>query len=95
MTIFNEDQAAFLAKAIAVGCVRNTHLENVHSGDAPLDDENMKILMKEVVNKLYTVLLHLDHPKTLENLDFFNRYTYQWDEPELDARLAPSLEESE
>lgn len=92
MSIFDEDQAAFLAKTLAVGCVRNTHIENVHAGDVPLDDENMKIFMKEVVNRLYTILLHLDHPKTLDNLDFFNRYTHGWDEPELDDKLVPLSE---
>lgn len=90
MTIFNEEQAAFLAKTLAAGCVRNTHIENVHAGDVPLDDENMKIFMKQVVDKLYTVLLHLDHPKVMGNLDFFERYTHKWDEAELDERLLGS-----
>lgn len=83
MSIFDETQAAFLAKTLAAGCVRNTHIENVHAGDAPLDDENMKTFMKQVVDRLYTILLNLDDPKVLENLDFFLQYTHKWDEPEL------------
>ncbi|MEL6646273.1 MAG: hypothetical protein AAFQ05_00990 [Pseudomonadota bacterium] len=83
MLSFAPDQAAILAKAIAAGCVRNTHLENIHAEEVLLDDENMRILMKEVVDRIYTVLLNLDDTKLQENLDFFLRFTAKWDEPEL------------
>ncbi len=46
-------------------------------------DEEMKRLMKEVVNKLYTVLLHFDDKEFLNALlRWGNRYTQKWDKPE-------------
>ncbi len=70
-----------LAKTLAVACVRNTFLEDLHAGISPssragdhsdvrvvtpygeipwnnvsrIVDEAMKLMMKEVVNKVYTV----------------------------------------
>ena len=102
--------AAALAKAIAALCVRNTFLEDLHSGTTPssktgdysdvkvvlpygeipwcklsrISDEEMKRLMKEIVNKLYTFLRRQADPAFLE--PFLRRgelYTRRWDEPEL------------
>ena len=49
-----------------------------------ISDEEMKRLMKEVVNKLYTVLASLDDAEFMAALnDWGDRYTAKWDEPEL------------
>jgi hypothetical protein len=101
--------SARLAKALAVACVRNTFLEDLHAGTTPssqvgdysdvkvvtpygeiawnntsrITDDEMKTLMKQVVNKLYTVLMSLDNDEAMSLL--FRRgqqYTARWDEPE-------------
>jgi hypothetical protein len=82
--IMNDTDKTFaeLAKAITALCVRNTFLENLHSGTSPwsktgdysdvkvvtpygeipwdklsrISDEEMKRLMQEIVNKVYTFL---------------------------------------
>lgn len=73
--------AALLAEAMAMVCVRNTMLENIHAGRVPvtktgdfsdvyvvdgdgnripwhelsrIDDDEMRDLMRQVVNRLYT-----------------------------------------
>src|SRR5438309_10347101 len=84
--------AAQLAKAIAVLCVRNTFLEDLHSGTSPssktgdlsdvkvvtpygeipwqqvsrISDEEIKCLMKEIVNKVYTFLCRQEDPAFME-----------------------------
>ena len=103
--------AAQTAKTLAVMCVRNTHLEDLHAGISPvsktgdysdvkvidgegrqipwtelsrISDDEMRQLMKQVVNRLYTWFV-----KT-EDLAFHNRLerwisgTQKWDDPELD-----------
>jgi hypothetical protein len=101
--------AAVLAKALALACVRNTFLEDLHAGITPsskagdysdvnvvspygeipwtrlsrLSDDEMKVLMKEVVNKLFTVLIHLDDEEFLTALVNWGALsTRRWDEPE-------------
>jgi hypothetical protein len=103
--------ASELAKAIAALCVRNTFLEDLHSGTTPssksgdysdvkvvtpygeipwqklsrISDDEMKRLMKEIVNKLYTFLSRQAEPAFLEAfLRMGEMYTRRWDEPELD-----------
>jgi hypothetical protein len=102
--------AAALAKALALACVRNTFLEDLHAGKSPdsktgdysdvkvvtpygeipwnnvsrISDDEMKTLMQEVVNKLYTFLLCQNEPKFITALDqLASRYVQKWDEPEL------------
>src|SRR5437773_10446766 len=81
-----------LAKAITVLCVRNTFLEDLHSGVCPssktgdysdvkvvtpfgeipweklsrISDREMKRLMKEVVNKIYTFFCRQNDPEFIE-----------------------------
>ena len=103
--------AAALAKAITALCVRNTFLEDLHSGITPssqagdysdvkvvtpygeipwqklsrLSDDEMKRLMQEVVNKVYTFLRRQAEPAFLEAfLRMGDLYTGRWDEPELE-----------
>jgi hypothetical protein len=102
--------AAALAKAIAALCVRNSFLEDLHSGTTPssktgdysdvnvvtpygeipwrnlsrISDAEMKKLMKEIVNKIYTFLCRQDDKEFLEAfLLLGGRYAARWDETEL------------
>jgi len=45
------------AKAIAAICFRNSYLEDIHSKNTSITDDEMKKLMKDVVNRIYTLLL--------------------------------------
>lgn len=48
-----------------------------------ISDDEMRLLMKEVVNKLYTVLLRLGDPDFVATMDTEARQmTCQWDVPE-------------
>jgi len=88
----NKALARVLAKAVTVLCVRNTFLEDLHSGTSPsskagdfsdvkvvtpygeiawdklsrISDEEMKRLMKEVVNNVYSFLCRQDDPAFIE-----------------------------
>jgi hypothetical protein len=81
--------AAQLARLMAVICVRNSRLEDLHAGRVPvsrtgdgsdvivedaegnripwsevsrIDDDEMRALMREIVDRLYTFHLRADHP---------------------------------
>jgi hypothetical protein len=84
--------AAQLAKSIAALCVRNTFLEDLHSGTTPssqsgdysdikvvtplgeipcrnlcrISDAEMKCLMKEIADKLFTYLSRKNYPDFLD-----------------------------
>jgi len=104
-----EQYSANLAKALAVLCVRNTFLEDLHAGKSPISrtgdysdikvvtpdreipwnelsrisDEEMKKLMKQIVNKLYTVLMNLDNEDAMRLVFSGGRdYAGHWDDPE-------------
>ena len=104
-----DELAKRLAMQLALLCVRNTCIENIHAGITPssesgdhsdvkvvtphgeipwnelsrISDEEMRRFMKEVVNKIYTVLLRLDDPKFVERMNNFAcQATYKWDDPE-------------
>jgi hypothetical protein len=105
----NEEIAKRLALGMAVLCVRNTCIEDVHAGITPnsqagdysdvkvvtpfgeipwnrlsrITDDEMRAFMKQVVNRLYTVLLRLDDPEFVERVDHYaRRATAAWDAPE-------------
>ncbi|HEY7328636.1 MAG TPA: hypothetical protein VH592_13410 [Gemmataceae bacterium] len=105
---------ALLAKSIAVLCVRNTFLEDLHSGITPssqsgdysdvkvvtpdgeipwhklsrLSDEEMKRLMKEIVDKIYTFLCRQEEPEFLKAfLRMGEMYAARWDEPRMEDRF--------
>jgi hypothetical protein len=98
-----------LAKSLALLCVRNTFLEDLHAGICPssragdysdvkvvtpygeipwsnlsrLNDDEMRQLMKEVVNKIYTVLLRSDDLEFVQRMDAYSRLmTRRWDAPQ-------------
>jgi len=48
-----------------------------------ISDAEMRMFMKEVVNKIYTVLLRYDDPAFVERLtEQAHEFTRKWDEPE-------------
>ena len=103
--------AAQTAKALAMMCVRNTFLEDIHAGRVPvsrtgdysdvkvidadgreipwpdvsrISDEEMRRLMKQVVNRLYTWFVKTDDLAFHSRLRLWIQSTGQWDQPELD-----------
>ena len=58
-----------------------------------ITDEEMKQLMKQVVNKLYTVLMSLDNEEAMQLVFSGGQdYASRWDEPEfLPTFLAPFI----
>ena len=108
------DIDAELAKCVAALCVRNSYLEQLHSGVMPhsqtgdysdvkvvtpsgeipwnklsrINDEEMKTFMKQVVNKLYSFMLHRDDPTFLKNFaNWAEHFTREWDMPEADQNI--------
>jgi hypothetical protein len=116
----NKKEAKQMALGMAVMCVRNTFLEDLHAGTVPssktedysdvkvvspygeiewaklsrLSSDEMRQLMKEVVNKLYSVLLRLDESQFSEAVkEYGRRRTINWDEPQdvpLPLRIPPN-----
>ena len=103
--------AARLAKIMTMMCVRNTKLENIHAGVAPvtktgdysdvivldadgrripwtdvshIDDDQMRALMKDIVNRLYTFQIRIDDPAFQAWIDRWATAAEKWDDPELD-----------
>lgn len=101
-----------LAKLLALNCVRNTFLEELHMGTYPtsktgdfsdvkvvtpfgeipwndlsrINDKEMMKLNKEIVNKLFTFLLHIEDeapPVGPHYLWFPN----EWDAAEIDQKI--------
>ena len=102
-----------LARIIALRCVRNTSLEDIHSGHMPetktgdfsdvkvidaggreyswndvsrISDDEMKKLMKEVVNLIYEMYMRCEDPEFQPEIDRAWRMCHMWDEPELPKR---------
>jgi hypothetical protein len=95
----NEETARRLAGAMAVLCVRNTCIEDIHAGIEPhsaagdfsdvkvvtpvgeipwtrlsrINNDEMRALMKQLVDRIYTVLLRLDDPEFVERVDQYAR----------------------
>ena len=111
--------ASFLAKAMAVMCVRNTILEDIHDGIHPvshtgdfsdvvvidangrripwtrvahIQQDEMRELMRQIVNRLYTVNLNAGDMDFLGMLDWAAMEAGKWDEPELDEVTIRGLE---
>src|ERR1700736_177467 len=107
MNDVKNELASELAKAITALCVRNTFLEDLHSGTTPasktgdysevkvvtpygeiswqklsrISDEEMKRLMKEIVDKVYTFLCRQDETAFVKPfIELGCRYTARWDE---------------
>lgn len=103
--------AAQTAKTLAMMCVRNTCLEDIHAGISPvsrtgdyadvrvidadgreikwtelsrISDEEMRRLMKQVVNRLYTWLVKAEDLAFHDRLERWMAAADKWDAPELD-----------
>lgn len=106
--------AAKLAKAMAILCVRNSRLEELHAGTVPvtktgdwsdvlvldadgnripwrdvsrIDDDEMRALMRDVVNRLYTFQLHAGNPAMQAEIEKWLSVAGKWDEPQIDNRM--------
>ena len=111
--------AAQLAKAMAMICVRNTLLEDLHAGPAPvtrtgdysdvevldtdgnripwseisrINDDEMRDLMRQIVNRLYTFHLSSDDPGLRSEIDRWMSVAGKWDDPELDPGMTRSVD---
>jgi hypothetical protein len=109
--------AARLAKVMAMMCVRNTKLEDIHAGVVPvtktgdysdvvvldaegrkipwpdvshIDDAQMRGLMKEIVDRLYTFHMRFDDPEFQARINRWEAVAAKWDEPELKVNDAES-----
>ncbi len=113
--------AAHLAKTMAMMCVRNTELENIHAGLTPVtrtgdysdvkvidadgreipwpevshfDDDAMRDLMRQVVNRLYSFQLLAGDPGFQKWMARWETVARKWDEPELDAGFLKAVDRS-
>ena len=48
-----------------------------------LNDEEMKIPMKEIVNRIYTYFMRADDPKFQASIEMWSAVADHWDDPEL------------
>ena len=54
------------------------------------DEDEMRALMRDIVNRLYTFHLHADEPKLQATIDRWMGVADKWDEPEIDPRMISS-----
>jgi hypothetical protein len=110
---------ASLAKIMAMMCVRNTKLEDIHAGVVPVsktgdysdvlvvdadgrkiswlevshfDDDTMRDLMRQIVNRLYTFQLKADDPHFQKLIDRWAVVAGKWDDPEFDEFFIQTIE---
>lgn len=89
----DDENLKHLSKLIVHKCVRNTVLEDYHA-EGKLNQAEMQTLMKQVNNKIYTVLKYLNEEG--DDHDTFMHLAEQglpkdWDEPELDKSFVNSV----
>lgn len=76
------------AKSIVIHAFRNGPIEDIHAGSHITDDE-MKLLNKTAVNRVYTLLWLKTHEpatyKTVVEMGFL--FASGWDEPEFDFQF--------
>ena len=105
------DVTAILVKTMAMLCVRNTRLEDIHAGIMPVtrtgdysdvtvidadgrripwpdvshfDDDAMRDLMRQIVDRLYTYQIRAEEPGFLERINRWMQAASRWDDPKLD-----------
>ena len=110
--------AARLAKLMAMICVRNSGIEEMHAGTVPvthtgdysdvfvtdadgrklpwsdashLNDDQMRSLMRQIVDRLYTFHLKADDPGFREHLERWLAVAERWDEPKLDEAFLANI----
>ena len=54
-----------------------------------ISDDEMKILMKSIVNRLYTFFIQEEDPRFIKQVNYFTAVADKWDapEPEIDSHL--------
>lgn len=52
-----------------------------------LDDDQMRALMKEIVNRVYTFYISIDDEEFRDRIDRWARLTDYWDEPDSDIEF--------
>ncbi len=107
--------AAQLARLMAVICVHNSRLEDLHAGRVPvsrtgdggdivvedgegnripwsevsrISETEMRALMREIVDRLYTFHLRIDDPAFRAEIDRWAAATEHWDAPKPDTTLS-------
>ena len=110
---------ALIVKTMALMCVRNTVLENIHAGLVPVtrtgdysdvtvidadgrsipwtevshfDDDIMRDLMRQVVDRLYTFQTKAEDPRFLALVDRWSEVAARWDDPRLDPVLMHEID---
>ena len=58
------------------------------------DEDEMRALMRDIVNRLYTFHLHADEPKLQATIERWMGVADKWDEPEIDPRMISSSAKS-
>lgn len=56
-----------------------------------LDNDQMRALMKEIVNRLYTFNISIDDQEFRDSLDHWVAIAEKWDEPEMDQDFIGTL----
>ena len=60
-----------------------------------LDDDQMRALMKEIVNRVYTFYISIDDEEFRDRIDRWARLTDCWDEPDSDIEFLKLLADKE
>lgn len=60
-----------------------------------LDNDQMRALMKEIVNRLYTFNISIDDQEFRDRVDRWARIADRWDEPDPDLELFRKLAEED
>ena len=60
-----------------------------------LDDDQMRALMKEIVNRVYTFYISIDDEEFRDRIDRWARLTDYWDEPDSDIEFLKLLADKE
>jgi len=80
-----DEATEMFAKILVFNCVRETFLEDIHSGQATLGQAEMKQLMRQITNKVYTFLKYQGDPEFMTAMA--KRYPNEWDKAEIDEEL--------
>jgi hypothetical protein len=59
-----------------------------------IDDDQMRTLMREIVNRLYTFHISCDDPEFLKLADKWLTVAGKWDEPELDRKFLGAINDN-
>ena len=60
-----------------------------------LDNDQMRALMKDIVNRLYTFNISIDDEEYRDRIDRWARLTDRWDEPDSDIEFLKLLADKE